>query len=663
VSSTAPVRDDLPKLEKYELIEEIGHGGMATVYRATDLRLGREVAVKIIHRHLRENKEVATRFIAEARAAAKLKHKNIVEVYDVSSEEDRERFLVVELVSGPTLRQVLVDHRDMPAEIGACIGLELCDALDHAHAHGIIHRDIKPENVLVSLPDRGDIGCAAPSGSTSDPPAPPAAELDEDDNPKASGTVRSSGPPVSGSKAPRSGPRKDEVVIKITDFGIAKILDAHGVTSTGQVLGSPAHMAPEQIEGGEVDPRTDVFAIGVILYECFVGHLPFDGKNPAQVLRKVIEGKYECAETERASVGRRFSQIIDRALALDPKDRPDTPTALAALLREELEALGIGNPAKEIAAYFRDPPVYTAALHARLVPTLVARGEAARKAKKSAHAAGDFNRANALAPDDIMILKRLAQLGRASDGPRLRWKIGLIAAVSLGLGTAAYAGVSLWKARSTELAPTPSSTIAASGETPVKLVAKADVDPPPRIAIPPLSSSALASKTADLVPRHTGSGGSSTAPPGGERLVMLSVKPRAASIQVDGTAVRSGQALLLAVGPHTVMVTTAADEKCCEPWTGARPFTVPARKDGDHEVFAAPFALKFRPAKVTLKGPAGGQAACGGGISLSVGETKEIPMNDTVHTTSCKFLRDGVETPGSITFHAGESLMAPWPTT
>src|SRR5690606_30001754 len=121
--------------DKYELFEEIGHGGMATVYRARDLRLDREVAVKVIHRHLRENREVASRFASEALAVAKLKHPNIVEVYDVSSEGDEERFLVVELVRGITLRRLLAERHHVPAEIAAAIGLEVCAGLAHAHRH------------------------------------------------------------------------------------------------------------------------------------------------------------------------------------------------------------------------------------------------------------------------------------------------------------------------------------------------------------------------------------------------------------------------------------------------------------------------------------------------------------------------------------------------
>src|SRR5258708_2128874 len=196
---------------------------MATVYRARDRRLGREVAVKLIHPHLRESVEVGARFASEARAVARLHHPNVVEVFDVSDEDESERYLVVELIRGITLRVVLAVQKTLSAELTACIGLEIAGALAHAHAQGIGHRDVKPENVLVDLsPD---------SSGPSDRPL-------------------------------------DAVRIKLTDFGIAKLLDAQGVTSTGQVLGSPAHMAPEQIEGGEVGPRADVFALGVMLYEC-----------------------------------------------------------------------------------------------------------------------------------------------------------------------------------------------------------------------------------------------------------------------------------------------------------------------------------------------------------------------------------------------------------
>ena len=273
VADASNFADELPRLDKYDVQEEIGHGGMATVYRAIDPALGREVAVKVIHRHLRDNAEVAQRFVAEARAAAKLKHRGIVEVYDVSRDEDRERYLVAELIRGCTLRKVLVDNRDMPPEIGAAIAAEMCDAVEHAHEAGLIHRDIKPENVLVERPqDRARAATHTPtsvrrsgrSGATSSSSERRVREEDEDELASSAPRVvaratptdsvaPSSGEPTSGrpsdptSKAPpqSSKPGGGRVVIKLTDFGIAKVLDAQSVTSTGQVLGSPAHMAPE----------------------------------------------------------------------------------------------------------------------------------------------------------------------------------------------------------------------------------------------------------------------------------------------------------------------------------------------------------------------------------------------------------------------------------
>src|SRR4029077_14874991 len=153
------------------------------------------------------------------------------------------------------------------------------------------------------------------------------------------------------SSSPSGGDRAaDRPRIKLTDFGIAKLLDAQGVTSTGQVLGSPAHMAPEQIEGGDVGPRADVFALGVMLYECMVGRLPFDGKNPAQVLRRVLEGSYPPAVREEPKVGSRFGDVLARARVHDAAGRYESIDAFAQALRAELERVGIKDSRREIEA-------------------------------------------------------------------------------------------------------------------------------------------------------------------------------------------------------------------------------------------------------------------------------------------------------------------------
>jgi serine/threonine-protein kinase len=397
MQATAPSKSRLPELAKYDVIEEIGHGGMATVYRARDRRLGREVAVKIIHPHLRDSREIVSRFNTEARAVAKLRHPNIVEVFDVSEEGEAEQYLVAELLRGTTLRKLLHDSGAMPPEVAAAFALDLLAAIAHANDSGVVHRDIKPENVLVEYrPTRGE-----------------AVET-----------------PASGG---------DRVLVKLTDFGIAKLLDAQGVTSTGQVLGSPAHMAPEQIEGGEVDARADVFGMGVLLYECMVGHLPFEGNNPAQVLRRVLDGTYPSAQAERPIVGARWSALLDRALAHAPADRFADATAMREAVKAELARLGIASPAEELAAWLDDPQAY-AARHARaMIDTLVALGADARKAGDPIAAAADINRALAHAPDDPQLLRLVAGMNRAEARARLLRQGGLLLLLMVGLGGVAFA--------------------------------------------------------------------------------------------------------------------------------------------------------------------------------------------------------------------------------
>ncbi len=380
VAKTSPVprAPRLPSLAKYEVLGELGHGGMATVYRAHDPRLGRDVAVKLLHAHLRDSTEVAARFSTEARAVAKLRHPNIVEVFDVSGEDDQEQFLVVELIRGPSLRKLLSDHGALPPEIGVAIALDVLAALTSAHESGVVHRDVKPENVLLEhLEARKDDGPSQPDLSGDAP----------------GGRVR----------------------VKLTDFGIAKLLDAQGVTSTGQVLGSPAHMAPEQIEGAEVDERADVFGAGVLLYECIVGHLPFEGQNPAQVLRRVLEGLYTKAEQERPVVGSVLSRICDRALAKNPADRFPSVRMLRDSLADELRRLDFGSPRAELEAWFDDPAGYEVAHASRMVERLCALGDEARKRGDVLAATSDYNRALAFAPHDAKLLRLVTGLQRSGE--------------------------------------------------------------------------------------------------------------------------------------------------------------------------------------------------------------------------------------------------------
>jgi serine/threonine protein kinase len=669
--------DDLPKLEQYELFEEIGHGGMATVYRARDPRLGREVAVKIIHRHLRDNAEVAARFVAEARAAAKLKHPGIVEVYDVSREEDREKYLVAELLRGCTLRKVLTEHREMPAEIGAAIVVELCEAVEHAHEAGIIHRDIKPENVLVEQPrdrardtpppERARSNRSeniTPIGSDRAPTPVPAndSEVIEDDISSAPrATRRSSSSPRGSSREPRSGRTNERVVIKLTDFGIAKILDAQGVTSTGQVLGSPAHMAPEQIEGGEVDARTDVFALGVLLYECMVGHLPFEGKNPAQVLRKVIEGNFSPADSERPTVGSKFAEIVARSLATAAADRTPTPSALAEELRKELEALGLIALPDEISAYFADPEAYREALAKRIVPKLIARGETLRKERKVPLAAGDFNRAHALAPNDASILRRITALASARSRSRLVKRVGLLALGALALGSVTYGVVRFSKREIALLDPAPSPTFAADDRTQMPKIVGDTPQAPAETEAP--SSPAVPSARVIAVVRPVGTGPTADTP-SGPRKVKFAVSPVGAKLEVAGTPVDWTSELSLPLGSHSYALIPPQGETCCDRVDSS--FTVsPPSKDKPDEPQKVMLRLKGRPATVVLEGaPSDGTVFCVPFGSLPAGASRDnvaLPNDAVEWTGPCTFSSADTNATHTVTIRAGARNPISWP--
>jgi serine/threonine-protein kinase len=685
---TPPSQRGLPELSKYELLEEIGHGGMATVYRARDPRLGRDVAVKVIHKHLRENEEVATRFVAEARAAAKLRHRGIVEVFDVSAEDDPERYLVVELLRGTTLRKVLERNRDMPAEVGAAITLELCAALEHAHAEGIVHRDVKPENVLVELPaDRVSSGASAPISapgadkpletddvSITPTPAPNDTPEPVSDGGNVADTQRSKREDVApGLPAPKRKQRSEraerrprsggtDVVIKLTDFGIAKMLDAQGVTSTGQVLGSPAHMAPEQIEGGEIDTRTDVFALGVLMYECLVGHLPFEGKNPAQVLRKVLEGTYAAPDRERPTVGGRWSKILAHALARDPEQRTPSAAALGEQIKDELLALGISDPHAEVRAYFAAPDTYADELKKRVVPRLVERGEAARKANNIPGAADDFNRAAALAPNDPSILRRLTSLNTSRSRRVLVRRLASILAASAVLGLAAFGIARFVRTPKTALPTTPtalaetSPVVSATASAPLLAPSIAHViasavessSRPPRLSPPPLSTT----------------GGTATPPPPAkaERSVRFAINPPGAKLVVDGKEVAFGAVTKLVPGPHPASLSVESST-CCKRFEGAIGVTPPPEDKAD-EVQMIPLSVEFLPATVTLRGPSGGTATCRKlNLVLAVGETKKVKVTQIDQSDTCEFTppKEGPKVKGPAQVKAGEATMISWP--
>jgi serine/threonine protein kinase len=493
----------LPQLAKYELIEEIGHGGMASVYRARDRRLGREVAVKVIHPHLRDSREVAERFHVEARAVAKLRHPNIVEIYDVGDADEPEQYLVAELVRGTTLGRLRRERGALPPEIAAVFALEILEALAHAHASGVIHRDVKPENVLIEHH------------------APPVADAAE------------------ASVTPT-----DRVAVKLTDFGIAKLLDAPGVTSTGQVLGSPAHMAPEQIEGGEVDARSDIFGLGVVFYDCVVGHLPFEGSNPAQVLRRVLEGEYCPAQRERPLVGARWSALIDRALTHAPGSRFQSAREMRDAITAEMDWVGFSSPRRALEAWFDDPDSYERGHAKTIVDRLRARGDEARRRGDVLSAASDYNRALAQAPNDPRLLQAVAGMHRSEARARLLRRGAAALIVLLAAGAALRALV-----RPSSLHPV---LFPAADTGPSALAG-----PPVGSSIPSASSTESSARAVRASPpafassarAHEGLGGRPA-----ERALTLDLRPPlGASVSVDGKPERpvsTGDAVTLDSEAH-----------------------------------------------------------------------------------------------------------------
>jgi serine/threonine-protein kinase len=268
---------------RYELEKLVGSGGMSNVFRAHDRLLERTVALKILHEQYTRDDDYVERFRREARAVAKLAHPNIVTVIDRGEQEGRQ-FIVFEYVDGQNLKELT---RGGPLEVREAIGLTLqvAGALSFAHERGLVHRDVKPQNVL----------------------------LNEDGQ------------------------------AKVTDFGIARSLDVQGVTHTGTVLGTSDYIAPEQARGQRVDPKTDIYSLGAVLYELLVGEVPFAGDNFVAVAMRHVNEPVPSVLEHRPDCPPRLDFAIQRAMAKDPDDRFASMDDFAAELeacRAELDGRG-----------------------------------------------------------------------------------------------------------------------------------------------------------------------------------------------------------------------------------------------------------------------------------------------------------------------------------
>jgi serine/threonine protein kinase len=261
---------------RYRVRERIGHGGMGEVFVAHDARLDREVALKLLRADLAGQPGMRERVLAEARLAARLTHPNVVAVLD-TGEEDGRPYVVMERLSGRTLRDEL-DRGPMPAQRVRDVGLQVLRALSAAHALGIVHRDVKPGNVL-------DAGV---------------------------GTW------------------------KVADFGIAKWVHADDtLTGTGELLGSPAYVAPERIDGTDADHRSDLYSVGVLLYEALSGRKPFSVTEPIAMAERIREGRYEPVDRVLPDADPAIAGVIERAMRRDPDERFRDADEMAAALGDD----------------------------------------------------------------------------------------------------------------------------------------------------------------------------------------------------------------------------------------------------------------------------------------------------------------------------------------
>ena len=258
-------------LDHYRLDRAVARGGMATLYRATDMRDGRAVAIKVPHAEMEADAVLVERFRREQEIGQELDHPGVVKTY--AGEDPSRLYMVVEWVEGRLLRAILNEERRLPIERATDFALQILDALDTMHKHGVVHRDLKPENIMVDEADR----------------------------------------------------------IKLIDFGIAMREDARRITfvEMSPTLGTPDYIAPEQVKGQRGDQRSDIYSLGVMLYEMLTGEPPYTGSNPLAVMNERLLHDPEPVGRKRKDVSPQLEEILKRALEREPRNRYQTASEMA----------------------------------------------------------------------------------------------------------------------------------------------------------------------------------------------------------------------------------------------------------------------------------------------------------------------------------------------
>lgn len=311
---------------RYELQELIGGGGMADVYKAQDKLLDRAVAVKILHQQYANDAEFVEKFRREATAAAKLAHPNIVNIYDVG-EDGGSQYIVMEYVSGPTLKEVIQQKGCLEPIESVRIAKEIASALESAHRNNLVHCDIKPHNILV-MPDGH---------------------------------------------------------IKVTDFGIARAVSASTMTYSGSVMGSVHYFSPEQAKGTVITTKSDVYSLGVVLYEMLTGQLPFNGETSVSIALKHLQEEPVPIRQLNPSIPPVLEAIVQKAMSKDPADRPSS-TELYADLNQAKAMLADRGTSQE--AVSNDP--FATRMIPRITPEMMAEQRSERPANKPIGSREDY---------------------------------------------------------------------------------------------------------------------------------------------------------------------------------------------------------------------------------------------------------------------------------
>jgi eukaryotic-like serine/threonine-protein kinase len=316
-------------LGRYEIVAEVGRGAMGAVYKARDPKIDRFVAIKTVLLHqsvVQEQQDFRRRFFIEAKAAGRLLHPGIVAVFDVGEDpETSDPYIVMEYIEGITLRELLASKgKKLPVDDALRIVQELAEALDYAHSQGVVHRDIKPANILVTKDGQA----------------------------------------------------------KISDFGIAQ-LDLTHMTLPGRVLGTPAYMSPEQLEGEQVDGRSDLFSLGAILYTSLTGHRPFQGNSATTVCFKVANREPLQATSLAPELPQELDAVIARALAKDPAERYQRGTEFA----EDLRRLRERRPGRKATIWFSPPAQGQTRFDGKATPEGSSGMLSAKKARAPLHTA------------------------------------------------------------------------------------------------------------------------------------------------------------------------------------------------------------------------------------------------------------------------------------